>query len=386
MGKISDIPIELSIVMPCLNEEQTVETCIGKAMDFLHKYHIPGEVIIADNGSTDRSIEIAVRAGAKVVSVEAKGYGNALRGGIEQAGGKYILMGDADDSYDFSRLELFVEKLREGYDLVMGNRFKGGVLPGAMPPLHRYVGNPVLSFIGQVFFRTGIGDFHCGLRGFSKEAYCRMNPKSEGMEFASEIVIKASLLGLRVAEVPTVLHPDGRNRKPHLRSWHDGWRHLKLLLMYCPRWLFLYPGFLLLTISLIAGFLLIPGAQVLGKVQFDIHTLYYMGIGSTLGIILLQFYLFSRIYGDRSGYYSLREIHRKIIRFLSIERSLIIGGVLLAGGIGGTVFAFYQWQQVHFGNLNPEHIFRIILPSGFAMINGILIILGNFFIRILQIK
>lgn len=379
-------PIELSIVMPCLNEEQTVVTCIGKAMDFLHKHHISGEIIIADNGSTDRSTEIAEKAGAKVVPIAVKGYGSALRGGIGKATGKYIMMGDADDSYDFSRLELFVEKLREGYDLVMGNRFKGGVLPGAMPPLHRYIGNPVLSFIGRVFFRTGIGDFHCGLRGFSQEAYRQMNPQSDGMEFASEIVIKASLLGLRVAEVPTVLHPDGRNRKPHLRSWHDGWRHLKLLLMYCPRWLFLYPGFLLLTVSIIVSFLLIPRAQVLGKIQFDIHTLYYMGIGSTLGIILLQFYLFCRIYGDRSGYYPLRNTHRKIIRFLTIERSLLIGGVLLLGGIGGTVYALYQWQQTHFGNLNPEYIFRIILPSGFAMINGILIILGSFFIRILQIK
>ena len=382
----SNPPVELSIVMPCLNEEQTVETCIDKAKGFLHNHHISGEIIIADNGSTDHSVEIATRAGAKVVPVKEKGYGSALRGGIEKASGKYIIMGDADDSYDFSRLELFVEKLREGYDLVMGNRFKGGVLPGAMPPLHRYIGNPVLSFIGRVFFRTGIGDFHCGLRGFSQEAYRQMNPKSEGMEFASEIVIKASLLNLRVTEVPTVLHPDGRNRKPHLRSWHDGWRHLKLLLIYCPRWLFLYPGFLLLITSSIASILLIPGAQVLGKIQFDIHTLYYMGIWSTLGIILLQFYLFSRIYSDRSGYYPLREIHRKIIRFFTVERSLVIGGILLLGGIGGTIYALYQWQQVHFGNLNPEHIFRIILPSGFAMINGILIILGNFFIRILQIK
>lgn len=382
----SNPPVELSIVMPCLNEEQTVETCIDKAKGFLHNHHISGEIIIADNGSTDHSVEIATRAGAKVVPVKEKGYGSALRGGIEKAGGKYIIMGDADDSYDFSRLELFVEKLREGYDLVMGNRFKGGVLPGAMPPLHRYIGNPVLSFIGRVFFRTGIGDFHCGLRGFSQEAYRQMNPKSEGMEFASEIVIKASLLNLRVTEVPTVLHPDGRNRKPHLRSWHDGWRHLKLLLIYCPRWLFLYPGFLLLITSSIASILLIPGAQVLGKIQFDIHTLYYMGIWSTLGIILLQFYLFSRIYSDRSGYYPLREIHRKIIRFFTVERSLVIGGILLLSGIGGTIYALYQWQQVHFGNLNPEHIFRIILPSGFAMINGILIILGNFFIRILQIK
>lgn len=386
MDNNSNPPIELSIVMPCLNEEQTVETCIAKAKDFLHSYHISGEIIIADNGSSDHSIEISTKAGAKVVPVENKGYGNALRGGIEKSNGKYIIMGDADDSYDFSRLEVFVEKLREGYDLVMGNRFKGGVLPGAMPPLHRYIGNPVLSFIGRVFFRTGIGDFHCGLRGFSKIAYQQMNPKSGGMEFASEIVIKASLLGMRVTEVPTILHPDGRNRKPHLRSWHDGWRHLKLLLMYCPRWLFLYPGFLLLITSIIASLLLIPGAQVLGKIQFDIHTLFYMGIWSTTGIILLLFYFFSRIYADRLGYYPLRNIHRRTIRFFTIERSLIIGGLLLACGIGGTIYAFYQWQQVHFGNLNPEYIFRIILPSGFAIINGILIILGNFFIRILHIR
>lgn len=378
--------IEVSIVMPCLNEEQTVETCIAKALVFLESNGISGEVIIADNGSTDHSVEIAVNAGAKVVPVQAKGYGNALRGGIEKAKGKYIIMGDADDSYDFSHLELFIGKLREGYGLVMGNRFQGGVLPGAMPPLHRYLGNPVLSFIGRVFFRTGIGDFHCGLRGFSREAYRQMNPKSEGMEFASEIVIKASLSGLRVTEVPTVLHPDGRDHKPHLRSWHDGWRHLKLLLLYCPRWLFLYPGFLLLFVSILTGLFLIPGTQLIGKVQFDIHTLYYMGIGSTLGIILLQFYLFGRIYGDRLGYYALRDTHRRIIHFLTIEKGLIIGGLLLLAGIGGTIFAFYQWEQVNFGNLNPEKVFRIILPSGFAMINGILIILGNFFVRLLQIK
>lgn len=385
-GNPDNIPIELSIVMPCLNEEQTLEICISKAMNFLQTHHIQGEIIIADNGSTDHSVSVAQKAGAIVVPIREKGYGNALRGGIERAKGKYIIMGDADDSYDFSKLELFIKKLREGYGLVMGNRFRGGVMPGAMPPLHRYLGNPVLSFIGRVFFRTGIGDFHCGLRGFSREAYQRMNPKSEGMEFASEIVIKASLSGLRVAEVPTILHPDGRNRKPHLRSWHDGWRHLKLLLLYCPRWLFLYPGFLLLFTSLLANMLLLPGAQVVGKVQFDIHTLYYMGIFSTLGIILLQFYLFSRIYSDRLGYYALRNIHRKIIRFFSIEWGLMIGGLLLLLGIGGTFYALYQWKQADFGQLNPEHIFRLILPSGFAMINGVLIILGNFFTRLLQIK
>ena len=233
---------ELSIVMPCLNEGETLETCIRKAQQSLADMNIVGEVVIADNGSTDDSQEIACRAGAVLVHVSTKGYGAALTGGIAAARGKFIIIGDADDSYDFTRLGPFVEKLRQGYDLVMGNRFKGGIAPNAMPPLHRYLGNPVLTAIGRLFFHSPSGDFHCGLRGFRKEAALKMNLRTSGMEFASEMVVKATLHKMKIAEVPTTLSPDGRSRPPHLRSWRDGWRHLRFLLLYSPRWLFLYPG------------------------------------------------------------------------------------------------------------------------------------------------
>lgn len=234
--------IELSIVMPCLNEEETLAVCIDKAKQFLLESKIVGEIIIADNGSTDNSLEIARQKNARIIHVEAKGYGNALKSGIAAALGKYVIMGDSDDSYDFYALAPFVEKLREGYDLVMGNRFKGGIMKGAMPFKNRYLGNPVLSFVGRLFFSIKIGDFHCGLRGFSKEAVQKMDLRTTGMEFASEMVVKASLHKMKITEVPTILHPDGRSRPPHLKPWRDGWRHLRFLLLYSPAWLFLYPG------------------------------------------------------------------------------------------------------------------------------------------------
>lgn len=381
-----EIPMEFTLIMPCLNEEKTLPACISKAKAFLDARGIKGEVLVADNGSSDRSVEIAQGMGARVVAVEDKGYGNALRGGIADARGQYIIMGDADNSYDFSELDLFVTRLREGYDLVMGNRFRGGIQQGAMPALHRYLGNPLLSFVGRLFFRSKIGDFHCGLRGFSKAAYKKMALKSEGMEFASEIVIKASLLKMRITEVPIVLSPDGRDRKPHLRSWHDGWRHLKLLLMYCPRWLFLYPGVFFLMAGIVVLCLLLPGAKQIGTVRIDIHTLFYMCVISTIGLVLLQFYLFGRVYGDRSGYYALRDIHRKLIRFLTIERGLLIGGIMLGMGMLGTLYAYHKWQQTGYADLDPTSVFRIILPSGFALINGIFVILGSFFIHLLRMR
>src|ERR1700751_3492649 len=275
--------IELSVVMPCLNEAETLESCIGKAQRALQEGGIAGEVIVADNGSTDGSIEIAERLGARVVKIKAKGYGNALMGGIAAARGKFIVMGDADDSYDFGHIGRFLEPLRKGADLVMGNRFRGGIQKAAMPPLHRYFGNPALTRLGRLFFRSPVGDFYCGLRGFRKEAYQRMALRTTGMEFATEMVVKATLLKLRIAEVPTTLSPDGRNRPPHLRTWRDGWRTLRFFLLYSPRWLFLYPGSALVGMAAGLGGWLLPEPRTVGNVSFDVHTLLYAAAFVLLG-------------------------------------------------------------------------------------------------------
>ena len=278
----SDSP-EVSVVMPCLNEAETLAVCIQKARACLADNGVSGEIIIADNGSTDGSQSIAEAGGARLVPVEAKGYGSALMGGIAAACGRFVIMADADDSYDFSALMPFIEKLRAGCDFVIGNRFKGGIAPGAMPPLHRYLGNPVLSGLGRLFFLCPAGDLHCGLRGFSRDAFERMKLQTTGMEFASEMVVKATLLGLRIAEVPTTLSPDGRSRPPHLRSWRDGWRHLRFMLLFSPRWLFLYPGLLLMLAGLGVGGWLLPEERQLGETTLDVHTLAYAALSVLLG-------------------------------------------------------------------------------------------------------
>jgi len=375
--------IEFSIVMPCLNEARTVVRCIEKALGFFERQGITAEVIVADNGSSDGSRQLAQQAGARVVAIAEKGYGNALRGGFAQAKGQYIIMGDADDSYDFSRLEAFVEKLREGSDLVMGNRFRGGILPGAMPALHRYLGNPVLSFLGRLFFRNHIGDFHCGLRGFSKEACQKMQLTGEGMELASEIVFKASLLRMSVAEVPVVLHRDGRDRKPHLRSWHDGWRHLKLLLLYCPRWLFLYPGLLLLAGSLLLAIRLVVGQWQIAQIRLDIHTLFYAGILSVAGLTLSLFYLFARVNSHLSGIQPLSDRLKRLVTYWTIERGLYAGIPLILAGVAGALYSLIFWSQSQFGNLDPVQLFRIILPTGFLMIHGLLLLFSAFLLHAL---
>jgi len=276
-------PLELSIVMPCLNEAETVGRCIQKAQRSLAELGITGEIIVADNGSTDGSDVTATSVGARVVRVEAQGYGNALMSGISASRGKYIIMGDADDSYDFGNLGPFVEKLQEGFDLVMGNRFKGGIKRGAMPPLHRYLGNPVLTAIGKLFFKSPCNDFHCGLRGFNKTAIMKLDLRTTGMEFASEMVVKATLHNLRITEVATTLSPDGRSRPPHLRSWRDGWRHLRFLLLFSPRWLFLYPGALLMLVGFATGLWLLPGQRTVAGINFDIHTLLFAALAVIIG-------------------------------------------------------------------------------------------------------
>ncbi len=288
--------MELSVVMPCLDEHETVGICVKKALKSIELLGIDGEVVVADNGSTDGSVELAAAAGARVVPVLAKGYGNALIGGINAARGQFIIMGDADDSYDFTDLTPFLEMLRAGYELVMGNRFLGGIKPGAMPFLHRYLGNPVLSGIGRLFFHIPVGDFHCGLRGFTKAAYERMDLHSTGMEFASEMVLKASLLELRITEVPTILSPDGRSRPPDLRTWRDGWRHLRFMLLYSPRWLFLYPGFILIALGFLGMLWLWPGPRQVYGVSFDIHTFLYAAMAVLIGFQAVSFAMFSKIF------------------------------------------------------------------------------------------
>ncbi|MFZ3202130.1 MAG: glycosyltransferase family 2 protein, partial [Candidatus Acidiferrales bacterium] len=288
--------VELSVVMPCLNESRTVGACVRKAQETIQRLGVSGEMVVADNGSTDGSQAIAAGLGARVVPVKDRGYGSALRGGIAAARGRYVIMGDADESYDFTQLGDFLEKLNEGYDLVMGNRFMGEIRPGAMPVLHRFVGNPVLSWLGRLFFKSPVGDFHCGLRGFRKDSIDRLHLQTTGMEFSTEMVVKAMLFGLRVAEVPTVLSPDGRDRPPHLRTWRDGWRHLRFLLLYSPRWLFLYPGIILLVLGAAVSVWLLPGPRTVGGVQFDYHTLLFGAMAILIGFQSINFAAFSKIF------------------------------------------------------------------------------------------
>lgn len=377
---------ELSIVMPCLNEAETLAVCIRKAKQFLEKANISGEVVIADNGSTDGSQKIAEENGARVIHVPTKGYGAALIGGINSSQGKYIIMGDADDSYDFSSLSLFVEKLRGGYELVMGNRFKGGIMPNAMPPLHKYLGNPVLSGIGRLFFRVPIGDFHCGLRGFSKEAILKLDLHTSGMEFASEMVVKATLHKLKITEVPIILHKDGRSRPPHLRSWRDGWRHLRFLLMYSPRWLFLYPGIFMILIGIIITGLLLPAPLVIKGVTFDIHTLLLANVLIMLGTQIVAFALLAKQYAIK---HQLLPKHTNFISLfdkISLETYLITGLCSVTIGLSGIVYSVIIWGSYNFGDLSTENMMRLLVPSITFLAVGLQIIFASFFKSIIDLK
>jgi glycosyltransferase involved in cell wall biosynthesis len=378
--------IELSIVMPCLNEAETLGRCIEKAQLSLTQLGITGEIVIADNGSTDGSQDIANSMGARVVSVEAKGYGSALMGGICAARGQYVIMGDADDSYDFSALGPFLEKLRDGYALVMGNRFKGGIKPGAMPKLHRYLGNPVLTTIGRLFFKSGCGDFHCGLRGFNRKEILNLDLRTTGMEFASEMVVKATLQNLRITEVPTVLSPDGRSRPPHLRSWRDGWRHLRFLLLYSPRWLFLYPGAFLMIAGLAIGFWLLPSERIIAGIHFDIHTLLFAAIAVIVGFQAVNFAVFTKIFAINEGLLPEDPRLRRVLRVVSLEAGLIIGGLLMLIGIAGSIYALSGWGLRSFGPLDPTRTMRLVIPTVTALTLGFEIILSSFFLSILGMK
>mgnify|MGYP000992116036 CR=1 FL=1 len=363
--------LELTILMPCLNEALTIPACVKKAQAFLRDHQIEGEVVVADNGSTDGSRELATQLGARVVPVPVRGYGAALAAGIESARGRFVIMGDSDDSYDFSALLPFVEKLREGYELVMGNRFRGGIAPGAMPPSHRYFGNPMLTWVGRLFFNCKTcGDFYCGLRGFEKRAIQRLDLQSRGMEFALEMLIKAGMNGLRITEVPTTLSPDGRDRPPHLRSYRDGWRSLRLYLLMSPRWFFAVPGFSLLALGAIVIGALLSGPVSIGGVRFDYHTLIYGAAVFVLGYQAIIAGAFAKLIAVEAG------LHPPVTKlwFLEsramFERLLIAGGILGAAGIVLGLFATQQWAAAHFGNLLPADTIRLVVCSVLLLILG----------------
>ncbi len=383
MREESGPEIELSIVMPCLNEAETLGVCIEKARRTLSSHDIRGEIVVADNGSTDGSIEIARRMGARLVNADVKGYGSAILAGIGAASGELIVVGDADDSYDFGAIWPFVEKLREGYDLVMGNRFQGGIEPGAMPALHRYLGNPVLSGVGRLMFGNVCGDFHCGLRGFRKNAVLAMDLQTTGMEFASEMVVKASLLGMKIAEVPTTLSPDGRSRPPHLRRWRDGWRHLRFLLLYSPRWLFLHPGIALFLAGLVIGCWILPAPRMLFGVTFDVHTLVYSAAAMLLGYQAIAFAVFTKVFAIQEGLLPPDPRLERITRGVSLEAGIAIGFALTAIGLAGSVWALGAWGARSFAELEPTRMLRIVVPSSLAMTLGLQIIFSSFFLGVL---
>ena len=372
--------------MPCLNEAETVGTCIDKAIMFLRRSGINGEILVADNGSSDGSQEVARRSGARVVDVQERGYGSALIAGIEKAHGAFVIMGDADDSYDFSQLDPFVDALRHGADLAMGNRFKGGIEDGAMPWLHRYLGNPILSFLGRRFFGADIGDFHCGLRGFRRSSILALGLRSSGMEFASEMVVKAQIRGLQVVEVPTTLSVDGRSRAPHLRTWRDGWRHLRFLLLHSPRWLFLYPGALLLLIALALGTLIEITTVRIGSATFGVDTLVVSGAFFVVGLQSLFFALFTKVYGEAQGLLPPDPRLTRLRRPHILEVGVLTGLVVCVSGTVGLLIAFFDWRNLGFGQLNPVNALRLVVPSATLLVAGCQILFGGLFLSVLNIE
>ncbi len=377
--------IELSIVMPCLNEVETLATCIRKAQGAIERLGIVAEIIVADNGSSDGSQDVAAGLGVHVVNVARKGYGSALIGGIDAARGRYVIMGDADDSYDFTAIGPLVERLREGYDLVMGNRFAGGIQAGAMVWSHRWVGNPVLTFVSRVFFHTPVGDMHCGLRGFRKDAYEKLRLRATGMEFASEMVIKASLRRMKIAEVPVTLSPDGRSRPPHLRTWRDGWRHLRFMLLFSPRWLFLYPGIGLFTLGLVAGTVLEITPVKVGGFGFDIHTLLLAGFCCLIGYQLIVFAVFTKVFAMRIGFHPPNPAYAAMFRYVQLETGLVVGALMFMFGVAGTVAAVLSWGAAGFGALDPRLTMREIIPAAVLLTLGVQTIFASFFLSILGI-
>ena len=378
--------LAISIVMPCLNEAETLAVCIRKALAAITASGVSGEIIIADNGSTDGSLAIAAAEGARIVNVPIRGYGAALFAGFEAAHGKYILMADADDSYDFSHLPRFLVALDAGADLVVGNRFQGGIKPGAMPLLHRYLGNPVLSYLGRLLFRIPVGDFHCGIRAFRKDAFLRMNLRTTGMEFASEMIVKSSLLGQKITEVPTTLSPDGRSRAPHLRTWRDGWRHLRFLLLYSPRWLFLYPGLAATLVGFLVTIWLLPAKRAIGSVHFDVDTL-TCAIGLMLiGVHISVFAVSAKVFGMREGFLPDDPKFQRLFLYFQLESGLLLGIFFLLAGFIAMAYAVVVWRQASFGPLLPTHMLRLVLPAAASLMLGVEIVFSSFFLSLLGMR
>jgi len=378
--------MELTVVLPCLNEAETLAVCIRKAKASIAGLGIDGEVVIADNGSTDGSQGIARAEGARVVDVPIRGYGAALTAGIAAAKGEFVIMGDADDSYDLSNLGPFVEALRGGADLVMGNRFAGGIEPGAMPALHRYLGNPVLTAIGRILFRSPVKDFHCGLRGFRREAILDLDLRTTGMEFASEMVVKATLNKLNIVEVPTTLSPDGRSRAPHLRTWRDGWRHLRFLLLYSPRWLFLYPGMVLFLVGIVLGGVLLTGPIQVGEHALDVSALVYAMAAVLIGFQAILFAAFSRAFVANEGLMPPSPGMQKAFKVLNLERGLIIGLLLLIVGVALAIYGFIHWGSSDFGALDARDAIRLAVPAATLSVLGVETIMGSFFLSVLGLS
>jgi glycosyltransferase involved in cell wall biosynthesis len=378
--------VELTILMPCLDEAETLAVCIGKARGFLARTGIVGEVLVADNGSTDGSQQIAVREGARVVDIADRGYGAALAGGISAARGRYVIMGDADDSYDFANLDAFVAKLREGDALVMGNRFAGGIAPGAMPWHHRFIGNPVLSYLGRLFFGTKARDFHCGLRGFDRQAIIDLNLRTSGMEFASEMLVKATLSGLSVSEVPTTLKPDGRSRPPHLRSFRDGWRHLRFLLLFSPRWLFLYPGLVLLAVGLFFGTLLVRGpVRISPSLELDINTFLAAAMCIIVGMQSVSFAVIGRRFASRYGFIPKSAVFDRILEALTLERLLLAAVVLIGIGFIALGWAVNAWANAGFGPLTSTAVPRFMIVALTTLVAGLQLAMSAFMSSMINI-
>ncbi len=373
--------------MPCLDEAETVESCVRSARSAMEAAGLAGEVIVADNGSTDASPEIAERAGARLVPVVERGYGSALRGGFASARGTYVVMGDADGSYDFSTIPAFVRKLEEGNDLVMGSRILGRIEPGAMPTLHRWLGNPVLSFLGRLFFRVPVSDFHCGLRAFRREAIERLGLRTTGMELASEMVVKAALFGLRIGEIPVTLRPDGRTRPPHLRTWRDGWRHLRFLLLYSPRWLYLVPGLLLAALGAFLILWLLPGPRRLLGLTLDVHTMMAGGAMVLVGTQAILFGVFAKIFAITEGLRPMDPFFARLFdRYVTLETGLLAGAVTSLAGLALVARVVVAWRAAGWGPLDETETLRWMIPGTLLLALGAEAIFASFFLSILGLK
>jgi glycosyltransferase involved in cell wall biosynthesis len=376
--------ITLSILMPCLNEARTLGTCISKAGAYLARQNFLGEIIVADNGSTDGSAEIAESLGARVVAVPQRGYGNTLQTAIQAAHGKFVIMGDSDDSYDFGSLEGFVEKLQAGYDLVLGNRFEGGIEDGAMPPLHRYVGNPLLTVMGRFLYKSPVNDFYCGLRGFRREAILQLGLSSPGMEFALEMIVKSTIRGLRIAEVPTTLHPDGRGRPPHLRSWRDGWRSFRFYLLLSPEGLFLYPGLVLTALSGLVSVALFFTNIKIGSIVFAQHTLIITCTLTVIGIQSVFFWAFAKFVAIQKQLLFSDSIFKTARRFLNLEKCLIGGGLLVMIGLAIACYGLFYWYKLSFGPVGGDTLIRIVCAASLLISIGFQLIFAAFFMVLLD--